>query len=42
MIDDRLAGELERISVEGHASVLVEFAVTSRVASQVGTHSFRG
>ena len=33
MIDDRLADELERIGVEGHASMLAEFAVTSRVAS---------
>ena len=32
MIDDRLADELERIGVEGHASMLAEFAVTSRVA----------
>jgi len=33
MIDDRLADELERIGVEGHASILAEFAVTSGVAS---------
>ena len=33
MIDDRLADELERIGGEGHASMLAEFAVASRVAS---------
>ena len=33
MIDDRLADELERIGVEGRASILAEFAASSRVAS---------
>jgi len=33
VIDNRLADELERIGVEGHASMLAEFAVASRVAS---------
>jgi len=31
--DDRLADELERIGVEGRASILAEFAASSRVAS---------
>lgn len=34
MIDDRLADELERIGVEGHASMLAQFAVAIRVASR--------
>ena len=34
MIDDRLADELERIGVEGHASMLAQFAVSIRVASR--------
>ena len=33
MIDDRLADELECIGVEGRASILAEFAASSRVAS---------
>jgi hypothetical protein len=33
VIDDRLADELERIGVEGRASILAEFAASSRVAS---------
>ena len=33
MIDDRLADELERIGVEGRASILAEFAASSLVAS---------
>jgi hypothetical protein len=32
VIDDRLADELERIGVEGRASILAEFAASSRVA----------
>ncbi len=33
MIDDRLVDELERIGVEERASILAEFAASSRVAS---------
>jgi len=32
--DDRLADELERIGVEGRASILAEFAASSRVAAR--------
>jgi hypothetical protein len=34
MIDDQLADELERIGLEEHASILAEFAASSRVASR--------
>jgi hypothetical protein len=34
VIDDRLADELERIGVEGRASILAEFAASSRVAAR--------
>ena len=37
MIDDRLADELERIGVEGRASILAEFAASSR--SRLRQHS---
>ena len=36
MIDDRLPDELERIGLEEHASILVEFAASSRVLLSSG------